>query len=382
MLCSEYLKSASFRSTMKARMLTVNRRLSLCGAGMQNLRYSKVARGSFFLCRRRLTNLNNNKTFTTMKKVIILCVALFATLATFAQNSGLGFNYQAVVRNVDGILLANSNVTLRVSLYPGQMAASPTWVETHAVQTDMYGSFDITVGHGTRATNSVAANFSDVNFASVYYWIKIEIMEGSSYREVSYAQLPSAPYCEVAHNATAVPAGSIIPFAGPASNIPAGWMLCDGSEVSRSAYANLYSVIGVAWGTGNGSTTFNLPDLRGVFLRGVAGTDTVNDPDADTRFSNIHGGNSGNNVGSYQGDAIRNIAGYFNTAQRAGELTWQCYNGVFQRDSVGCHGASYEHHKFNSGNSVPKVNFDASYVVPVGSDNRPKNVYVTYIIKY
>ena len=312
-----------------------------------------------------------------MKKVIIPCVALFATLATFAQNSGLGFNYQAVVRNVDGILLANSNVTLRVSLYPGQMAASPTWVETHAVQTDMYGSFGITVGHGTRATSSVAANFADVNFASVYYWMKIEIMEGSSYREVSYAQLPSAPYCEVAHNAAAVPVGCIMPFAGPVSNIPAGWMLCDGSEVSRSTYANLYNTIGVAWGTGNGSTTFNLPDLRGMFLRGLAGTDTVGDPDANTRLANAHGGNSGNNVGSYQGDAIRNITGACGTfgGESRGNLP---DTGALWREIGVCKNRGED----CNGYGIRSVNIDASRVVPVGSDNRPKNVAVNYIIKY
>lgn len=309
-----------------------------------------------------------------MKKVIILCVALYATLATFAQNSGLGFNYQAVVRNVDGILLANSNVTLRVSLYPGQMAATPTWVETHSVQTDMYGSFGITVGHGTRATSSVAANFADVNFASVYYWMKIEIMEGSSYREVSYAQLPSAPYCEVAHNAAAVPVGCIMPFAGPVSNIPAGWMLCDGSEVSRSTYANLYTAIGVAWGTGNGSTTFNLPDLRGMFLRGLAGTDTVGDPDASTRLANAHGGNSGNNVGSYQGDAIRNITGSTVVAAEF-SLNGNISTGALQTQSAG-------NRNTNIGAGGCMITLDASRVVPVGSDNRPKNVAVNYIIKY
>ena len=78
--------------------------------------------------------------------------------------------------------------------------------------------------------------------------------------------------------------------------MPAGWLICNGSEVSRSDYPNLYNAIGVAWGIGNGVTTFNLPDLRGMFLRGVAGTDTVGDPDANARLANAHGGNSGNNI--------------------------------------------------------------------------------------
>lgn len=61
----------------------------------------------------------------------------------------------------------------------------------------------------------------------------------------------------------AAPCGSIMPFAG--ATIPAGWLLCDGSAVSRTTYSSLYAALGgisSPWGQGNGSTTFNLPDLR------------------------------------------------------------------------------------------------------------------------
>lgn len=309
-----------------------------------------------------------------MKKLLLLVLGLSLATTIFAQNSGLGFNYQAVVRNADGLLLTGSNVTLRVSLYPGQTATAPTWVETHSVTTDQFGTFSITVGHGLRSPNSMAANYSDINFAAVFYWMKIEIMEGGSFRELSFAQLPSAPYCEVAHNAIPVPAGCIMPFAGPASSVPAGWMLCDGSEVNRSMYANLYNVIGVAWGTGNGSTTFNLPDLRGVFLRGVAGTDTVGDPDANNRLANAHGGNSGNNVGSYQGDAIRNITGSF-------DGNYICNWGGETSGAFGVINSNH-HHPYGGSPNGQSFDFDASRIVPVGSDNRPKNVAVNYIIKY
>lgn len=57
------------------------------------------------------------------------------------------------------------------------------------------------------------------------------------------------------------PTGVYLPFAGSAA--PAGWLLCDGSEVSRTTYAALFSAISTAYGVGNGSTTFNLPDMRG-----------------------------------------------------------------------------------------------------------------------
>ena len=311
-----------------------------------------------------------------MKKTLFILVFMVA-IATNAQNSGLGFNYQAVVRNNCGVLLADTTINLRVSLYPGQYASAPTWVETHEVHTDFSGCFGITVGKGERDNSSVAQNYSDVNFSAIYYWLKIEMLEGTTYREFSYSQLPSAPYAETAFNAL-IPAGVIVPFGGQVEHIPSGWLLCDGSEISRTEYPNLYDAVGVCWGIGDGSTTFNLPDMRGMFLRGVSG-ESGNDEDADGRLVlNDNGGNTGNNVGSYQGDAIRNITGSFSTAQRWGN-GWETANGAFSTDALNG-GMTYEHNKYYNGN--PLVFFNAANVVPVGNDNRPKNVYVNYIIKY
>ena len=315
-----------------------------------------------------------------MKKLFtILVVAMMCGISEcMAQNSGLGFNYQAVVRKADGVLMSNSDVTLRISLYPGQTSLTPTWVETHKVKTDVSGCFGITVGKGTRASNSVVAKFSDVNFAAVYYWMKIEVQDGSSYREISFSQLPSAPYSEVAHNASIFPVGMIVPFAGPAENIPDGWMLCDGKIVSRSEYINLYNAIGVAWGSGDGSTTFAIPDLRGMFLRGVSG-DSGRDADADNRLSHLDGGNMGNNVGSFQRDAIRNITGEaFGTPSYSHRDIVN--SGAFARPGV-LATVSPDNYRVISGH----LGFDASLSVGaehVGSDNRPMNVYVNYIIKY
>lgn len=58
-----------------------------------------------------------------------------------------------------------------------------------------------------------------------------------------------------------MPVGCVIPFAGAAA--PTGWLLCQGQAVSRTTYAQLFSVIGTTYGSGDGSTTFNLPDMRG-----------------------------------------------------------------------------------------------------------------------
>lgn len=72
--------------------------------------------------------------------------------------------------------------------------------------------------------------------------------------------------------ADTLPAGAVIPWS---TNIaPPNWLLCDGSAVSRTTYASLYSVIGITYGAGDGSTTFNLPDMRGRTLVGRDITDS------------------------------------------------------------------------------------------------------------
>jgi microcystin-dependent protein len=65
----------------------------------------------------------------------------------------------------------------------------------------------------------------------------------------------------------AVPAGAVMPFAG--ASAPAGWLLCFGQNVSRSQYGELFAVLGTTYGSGDGSTTFGLPDLRGRVVAGV-----------------------------------------------------------------------------------------------------------------
>lgn len=67
--------------------------------------------------------------------------------------------------------------------------------------------------------------------------------------------------------------GAVVAFAGSTS--PAGWLLCDGSAVSRATYAALFSVIGTTYGSGDGSTTFNLPNLTDRFIQGSATAGTV-----------------------------------------------------------------------------------------------------------
>jgi hypothetical protein len=310
-----------------------------------------------------------------MRKTVVFMGLVLFVLNLFGQNSGLGFNYQAVVRGADGFVIPSQSVELRFLLMPGQTATQASWEETHSVTTDVYGTISVTVGKGTKA-GGVAAAFTDVNFAAVHYWLKVEIKEGGNYRELSYTALASVPYAEVASNASMMPVGTVVSFMGAAENIPEGWLLCDGREISRSNYPNLYVAIGTAWGYGDNATTFNLPDLRGVFERGVSGT-SGKDTDATDRVPLKDGGNGGNNVGSYQGDAIRNITG---------RLTSHACDFFFRNDptDVFYNGGKTGDNDQRGGytKSDYSLFMDVSRSVPTGSDNRPANVYVYKIIKY
>jgi microcystin-dependent protein len=70
------------------------------------------------------------------------------------------------------------------------------------------------------------------------------------------------------------PVGVVFQFAG--ATAPSGWLLCNGSAISRTIYAKLFSILGTTYGSGDGSTSFNLPDYRGVFIRGVGTNGTAN----------------------------------------------------------------------------------------------------------
>ena len=76
---------------------------------------------------------------------------------------------------------------------------------------------------------------------------------------------------KLASEVAIVPVGTVVTTA--ASSAPSGWLLCDGSEVSRTTYSTLFAAIGTAYGAGDGSTTFSLPDMRGRVPMG-AGTGT------------------------------------------------------------------------------------------------------------
>ena len=104
-----------------------------------------------------------------------------------------------------------------------------------------------------------------------------------------------------------VPSGALMPYAG--TSAPTGFLLCDGSAVSRSTYATLFSAISTTYGAGDGSSTFNLPDLRG---RVVAGQDDMGGSSAN-RLTAQTGGLNGDTLGDTGGSETHTLT----TAQLA-----------------------------------------------------------------
>jgi len=93
--------------------------------------------------------------------------------------------------------------------------------------------------------------------------------------------------------------GAVTMFAG--ATAPNGWHLCDGSAISRTDYAALFAVIGTTYGTGNGTTTFNLPDTRGIFVKG-AGTSATHTTANGTALAGT--------LGEYENDMMQGHAHY------------------------------------------------------------------------
>jgi microcystin-dependent protein len=179
------------------------------------------------------------------------------------------------------------------------------------------------------------------------------------------------------------PIGTILSFSGSLNAAvfqKAGWLYCNGNSVSRTDYADLFAVTGEANGSGDGVSTFTLPDFRGTFLRGVdAGA--KNDPDAASRTAASPGGNPGDNIGSVQNHGIGKPATDFVTSE-SGNHT-HSVNHIPTDNSSYALAGGYQN-IWNSGGANTDPAGDHTHNVNAGGDkeSRPANVYNYYIIKF
>lgn len=154
------------------------------------------------------------------------------------------------------------------------------------------------------------------------------------------------------------PVGTIIAYAAN-GDIPKGYLPCNGAAVSRATYAALFEVIGTLYGEGDGSTTFNLPDLTDRFLEGSS------------------------TAGNYIEAGLPNITGYHNFMDNNGAHLGGLYaGGAFKVSSL-----PYGTGVFtpNSGGGAQQIEFDASNSNSIygNSDTvQPYSLTTNYVIKY
>jgi microcystin-dependent protein len=331
-----------------------------------------------------------------MKKVFLLFVSLFILFqASFSQDSK-GFSFQGIARDAAGSIFAGQTVSTTITLKNGN---TDVYQEEHSVTTDDYGVFSLIIGQGTVITgNNLASSFSDVDFTnSLNVKIDVSINNGPQNTLVNYA-LQSVPYAKHASSATrafnGVPPGAIMAYGG--TIVPEGWLICDGRilDGNDQNYSSLYNAIGQNWGNAGdaSSRNFNIPDLRGMFLRGVDSGRGA-DGDVSSRVA-INGGNTGDNVGSYQPDAFKSHnhegntgeAGHHNHKHQSDGYMYENILAITPGHDVTATG-------FDSGGGATEPNIrhvrpllDApnhTHIIPTQGEveTRPKNMAVYYIIK-
>ena len=176
-----------------------------------------------------------------------------------------------------------------------------------------------------------------------------------------------------------VPAGAVFYFA--ASSAPTGYLICNGSAVSRSTYAALFAIVGTTFGAGDGSTTFNLPDLRGQFIRGI---------------DNGRGVDTGRVFGSSQNDAVTEHNHYLSctSAQTPaftddGPSTFHGGHRLTNRMAIGDGGYTTGSKYLGSSNQTSRGNMGVDKVnkfltgsnTTTTTETRPKNVALLPCIK-
>lgn len=335
-----------------------------------------------------------------MNKITISFFALLSELAVAslcAQSVPPLVNYQGRLANPDGSPFPTADYELRFRIWDastnGTLIWGPQTFDGEAGQGRglripvVQGFFSVMLGPVDIDGRLLVGAFSSSNrFVEVTVSNRSPIMPRQQFLSVPFALKADSVATSVSN--TFSPPGVIAAYM--ATNAPAGWLLCDGSAVSRTTYSVLFGVIGTSSGSGNGSTTFNLPDLRGMFLRGVDNVG-LRDPNGGSRMMPAPGGNSGRNVGSIQDHQIEGHT------HQAGGLRAGIYlvsGGVASRQGgpgfTGTVGLGTGAGNTGGSGAVPQSsevfgtsgNLADRAPIAGGLETRPVNAYVNYIIKY
>jgi len=174
----------------------------------------------------------------------------------------------------------------------------------------------------------------------------------------AFTGTPTAPTPAVSDDSTklattafvndALPAGVVVAYAS--GTVPTGWLECNGAAVSRSTYAALFAAIGITYGAGNGSTTFNLPETRGEFIRG---------------WDNSRGVDSTRGIGTWQDHMLQDHSHRIQHGEQSNTQTGGSSPRVTQL----------------SGASAWDTNSSSMPIGNHGIETRPRNLAMMYIIR-
>jgi microcystin-dependent protein len=238
------------------------------------------------------------------------------------------------------------------------------------------GRFNVIIG----GTDTVGASLTAALAATASPFLEIKVGNNAISPRQQILATPRALRADVATTLIAplqqalCPPGSIMAYGG--TTVPAGWLLCDGTSYPRTGgtYNALFAAIGPAYGTADGSH-FNVPDLRGRFLRAVDGGAMI-DPDKATRTASNPGGNTGDNVGSFQGSAFASHThGYKDIFFSESPSEFSGFSDfVAVPQNIGASGNDRD----DQGLQIDRT----SAATGGSTETRPVNITVNYIIKY
>ncbi len=141
---------------------------------------------------------------------IILIISLLISSITLAQ-SPEKMSYQAIVRDIDGVLVSNKSIGMQISILQGTASGAAAYIETHSPTTNINGLITLEIGNGSKATG----NFSEIDWGAQDYFIKTETdpTGGSNYTISGTSQLLSVPFALYAKKAGNVKTYKIGDFA-------------------------------------------------------------------------------------------------------------------------------------------------------------------------
>jgi len=170
-----------------------------------------------------------------LTKIFILLIVNIFTINLFAQ-SPEAFKYQAIARDASGNVIANQNVSFRISIIKTSATGTPVYVETHNLTTNNFGLANLNIGEGS----PVSGNFSTIDWATDKYFIKVEMdaTGGTSYQHIGTSQLLSVPYALYAKEAANISGG--ITETDPVFN---AWDKSTGISITESQISDLGNYI-------------------------------------------------------------------------------------------------------------------------------------------